>query len=288
MKQRLVLIGLLALAAGAGGCSQPTVNTAEQPASNAAGQTETSFANITDPRAALAEGDRLFDENQTELAIEAYKHAVKLDPELADGYFKLGIAYALLDLQNQQAGVVTEQPANSKDKPAKPRWEKAFEQAVEAYKKWIDNNPKDDVAHYNLGRTYAKLMLDEDAEKAFKQAVKLKPEDSEYQTELGAVLVKLAQYHEAIEPLKKAIELDAGNVRAQDLLEDAQAGRQRIDYVSNKKDVNANANVKSNSNTNSNSAAANSNSNTAPKPPSSNKPRNDKEAKPASPANRPR
>jgi hypothetical protein len=85
--------------------------------------------------------------------------------------------------------------------------------------------------------------------------------DTEYQTELGGIRIKLAQYHEAIQPLKKAVELDPENVRAQELLEDAQAGRQRIDYVSNKKDANANANSKSDANSNSNSNTA-TNSNT--------------------------
>ena len=230
---------------------------------NAEAASELTVANVSDANVALAEGIRLFDENQTEKAIEFLEHAVALDPNLAEGYFRLGIAYSLLEMQYEQQGVITEAPENTNSGRTRKRSERSFERAVEAYKKWIDANPKDDLAYFNLGRTYSKIMKDEEAEEAFEKAVELKPEDTEYQTELGAILVKLAKYHEAIGPLKKAIELDPENVRAEELLEDAQAGRQRIDYVS-KPDANANK-AASNKNANANSAP-DSNANTVSPP----------------------
>jgi tetratricopeptide (TPR) repeat protein len=229
---------------------------------NTESASEKSISTITDPTAALAEGGRLLDENQTERAIEYLEHAVSLDPDLAEAHFKLGIAYSLLELQYEQEGVVVERPSNSNNARVRSRSEKSFERAVKAYEKWVDAHPEDDNAYYFLGRTYSKLMKDEEAEKAFKQAVKLKSEDTEYQTELGAILVKLAKYHEAIPPLKKAVELDPENVRAEELLEDAQAGRQRIDYVSKPEANKQMANKASNPNSN---VAANSNANMAPK-----------------------
>lgn len=266
MKQVFTILILSLVVALSFSCSK---NSANVEANTVTVEAESPFANITDPAAALKEGDRLFDENQTELAIQAYQQAIKLNPDLAEAHFKLGIAYALLEMQYEQTGTVD--PANP-DARSKPRSQKSFEKAAEAYKKWIAANPNDDVAHYNLARTYNKLNKDEEAEKEFRQAVKLKPEDSEYQTELGSILIKLAQYREAIAPLKKAIELDAGNERAASLLEDAEAGRQRIDYVG--KDSNAN---RASSGSNSNSAAsANANSasntstNSAVKPPPAN------------------
>ncbi|MEQ1762887.1 MAG: tetratricopeptide repeat protein, partial [Pyrinomonadaceae bacterium] len=146
-------------------------------------------------------------------------------------------------------------PGEKKQRIATTNSEKAFEKAVTAYKKQIDANGKDHVAYFNLGRAYNKLNEDEDAAKALKQAVELKPDDTEYQTELGSILVKLAQYREAISPLRKAIELDPENSRAIDLLEDAEAGRKRIDFVTDKKDANK-ANGNTNTNTSSNSATA--------------------------------
>lgn len=272
--KRVLFIALFAIVFAAGCSSSEPV--AETPPPSAEGA-PIPLDQITDPNVALAEGIRLLDENQTAAAIEAFRHAIKLNPDLADAYFQLGIAYALLEMQNQLTGVVSEEPAsNSKSEKSKTDSEKAFEKAVEAYEKRIKASPEDHAAHFNLGRTYVKLLKDEEAEKAFKQAVKLKPDDTEYQTELGAILIRLAQYHEAIGPLKKAIELDPSNARAADLLEDAQAGRQRVDYI--QKNTNQPSNKASNSNAN---AAANSNSNSAPRPSNTNTARPDPKKTPA-------
>jgi tetratricopeptide (TPR) repeat protein len=225
---------------------------------------ESPFANITDPNAALAEGNRLLDDNQTELAIEAYKQAISLNADLAEAHFKLGIAYALIEAEMQQNGVDINAGTNTdgkKNSPVKTNSQKEFEKAVTAYKKLLAASPKDDTAQFNLGRAYNKLNLDDEAEDAFRAAVKLKPGDTEYQTELGAILIKLAKYHEALPVLKKALEIDAENSRAEKLLEDAEAGAKRIDYSSPDKGnrpANSNANMSSNSNSGSNSAVTNS------------------------------
>ena len=261
MKRVLIFIGFVLLVVAGFGCSRNAANSIEQTNANVA--PESPFAYITDANVALAEGNRLLDENDTEMAVAAFRQAVKLDPDLAEGWFQLGIAYSLLEMQMTRSGEVSETVSNTKEGRTKTNSEKSFEKAVEAYKKLIAANPNDDVAQFNLGRTYAKLMKDEAAETAFKQAVKLKPDDTEYLTELGAILVKLARYHEAIDPLTKAIELDDQNVRAQDLLEDSEAGRQRLDYVAPKNTNTTNANMTANSNAAMNT---NSNSNSAPKP----------------------
>lgn len=250
------------------GCSGNNANSAND--ANANAPAESPFAYITDANAALAEGDRLLDENQTEQAIEAYRQAVKLNPDLADAYFKLGIAYALIEAELEQAGVNVETTSNTEGKktgPAKTNSQKAFEKAVEAYKKLLAANPKDDAAQFNLGRAYNRLNKDEQAEDAFRLAVKEKPDDTEYQTELGGILVKLAKYREALTPLKKALELDPENSRAANLLEDAEAGTKRIDFVQknvDNKNANANANVSASVSGNSNSPASATNVGTKP------------------------
>lgn len=249
----IVLLSSLFIA----GCSSAPADNSNSAAATPA----LSAAEFTDANAALVEGTKLLDTGDTERAIEILNRAVELNPDLADAYFQLGIAYALIETRD--AAVVEEQvtptptPGEKKQRVATTNSEKAFEKAVAAYKKQIDANGKDDVAYFNLGRAYNKLNEDEDAAKALKEAVDLKPDDTEYQTELGAILVKLAQYREAISPLKKAIELDPENSRAIDLLEDAEAGRKRIDFVTDKKDANKASNT--NANTNSNTATAPSN-----------------------------
>lgn len=285
MKIIFPAIALISLIAFQIGCSGGAANTANAD-TNANTAKVSPFAHITDPNAALAEGDRLLDNNETEQAIEAYKQAVTLNPDFAEAHFKMGIAYALIESEMQQAGNTVETASNTgKGGTVKTNSQKAFEKAVEAYKKVIAANPKDDLAQFNLGRAYNKLNKDEEAETAFKQAVKLKPDDTEYQTEYGSILIKLAQYREALAPLKKALELDPENSRAADLLEDAEAGTKRIDFVQ-REDANT---KRANSNTAANANVA-TDSNSAPKPPNANtKPQREepKDKKPERPSNKP-
>ncbi len=195
---------------------------------------------FTNAKEALKKGEEYLDKNKTEMAIEALKQAVELDPDLADAHFRLGIAYALEEAEAEAEADPADEatPQDGKKKTRKKEKEKkrnsdiAFENAVKAYKKFIAKNPKDAAAHYNLGRAYNKLGSDNDndARKALEKAVKLDEENSLYRTELGSILIDLAKYPEAIRELNKAIELDEDNLQAEDLLEIAKAGKKRVDY----------------------------------------------------------
>jgi tetratricopeptide (TPR) repeat protein len=192
---------------------------------------------FTDAPTAFAEGNKYFDKNETEKAINAFQQAVKLNPDLAEAHFQLGVALALLEKEAESVvkpgdpePAKTPKKTKKEEVAKKKESEKAFENAVKAYKKFLVKNPKDDKAHFNLARSYNKLNDDKEAEKAIRQAVKLKPDDSEYQTELGAILIKFAKYDEAVSVLKKALKLDETNSPAQDLLEKAEAGKKRTDY----------------------------------------------------------
>src|SRR5262245_1146796 len=130
MKRILTVIVFIFIALSGFGCSGNRSNDANGADANA----ESPFAGITDASVALAEGNRLLDENQTEMAIEAFRQAVKLNPDLAEAHFQLGIAYSLLERQMEQSGEVSE-PSDSK---TKTNSQKAFEHAAQAYKKWLD------------------------------------------------------------------------------------------------------------------------------------------------------
>ncbi len=248
------------------GCKKAAVNA--NTGENATVATVSPFAEMTDANAAFAEGNRLFDDNQTELAIEAYKRAVEINPDFAEAYFKMGIAFALIEKEAMRTGTGEIVPGETTagNKTVKPNSEKMFEKAVAAYRKLIRDSPDDAVSHFNLGRAYNKLNKDEEAEKSFETAVKLKPDEVEYLSELGSARIKLAKYHEALVPLKKALELDPENAEAEELLEDAQAGAKRVDY--NQPDnTNTAKKLTSNSNANSNAnVSIAGNSNTATKP----------------------
>jgi tetratricopeptide (TPR) repeat protein len=242
MLRLFLIIGVLLLLVSAGCSGGAGADGANQNANTAS-----EISGVDDANLALAEGNKFLDTGETDKAIDALSQAVKLNPDLAEAWFKLGIAYALAEKRDETLETANRETNADPKKPTKTNSEKAFEKAVVASKKIVGENPNDDVAYFNLGRAYNKLNEDEDAAKALRQAVKIKPDDTEYQTELGAILIKLAQYHEAIPPLRKALELDPENIRAQDLLEDAEAGRSRVNYASTpkdekKKDDNSNAN----------------------------------------------
>lgn len=186
---------------------------------------------------AFSEGNKYFDAGETEKAIDAYKQAVELNAEFAEAFYRLGIAYLLLESEEEATrlpGEVTEPtPKTSKGKkkePEKTNAEKAFENAVKIYEKIVKKNPEDDSAFFYLGRSYNKLNEDDKAAKAFRQAAKLNPENGEYQTELAESLINIAEYDEAVRALKKAIELDENNLQAEDLMERAKAGQKRIEF----------------------------------------------------------
>ena len=198
----------------------------------------------SDAAAAFNEGNKFFDANDNDKAIDAYKQAVKLNPELAEAYFRLGIAYEIREKEDEATADPEDTPTpaptgkknNGRKKVEVERKTNsgiAFENAVKDYKKITAKNPKDAAAFYNLGRAYGKLDEDDDAKKALQTAVKLEPENTEYQTEFGAILIKLAQYDEAVAALKKAIKIDDTNLVAQEMLEDAEAGKERVDFGAN-------------------------------------------------------
>jgi len=230
--------------AGADSSNQGSSNPETSVTNTTTAAQSTPLPEFTDAETAYAEGNKLFDTNKTELAIEAYNQAVKLNPDFADAWFKLGVSYALIEKVREIESLNEENPEETptptparkskndkKEKIIRTKdSEKAFEKAVAAYKKILAENKEDDAAYYNLGRSYNKLDEDEEAQKALKEAVKLKPEEPLYQTEYGTILIKLAQYDEAVRALKKALEIDPENSEAAELLEKAEAGKKRINF----------------------------------------------------------
>ncbi len=199
------------------------VNEADSPANEV-------VETFTDATEALKKADEYLESNQTSNAIDVLKQAIELDPDLALAHLRLSVAYSAKEKEDELKPI-TEETAKLKKK----RSTKAAENAVKAFKKLIRKNPDDDVALFNIGRSYSRLFDDANSEKSFSKAVKLKPEDGEYQTEYGASLIKLAKYSRAIKALNKALEIDEENFRAEDLLKKAKEGRRRVGFKSKKK-----------------------------------------------------
>lgn len=211
----------------------------------------TAEENRTQARANVEEGKQLYLSDQDEKAVDILQEAVKLDPDLAEAYFRLGLAYV---------AVGKEQEA-----------EDAYKKAVEKYKKYLAENSKDAEAHYNMGQAYAGLHLFSEAVREYRQATHLKDDDADMFYDLGTALSKLAQYDEAVAAFSKSLDIDPNNTRAEDALEEAREGVARIksgkkhqaDLLKKqpKGDENKNGNGNSQSNTSGGSSKSNSKSN---------------------------
>lgn len=203
------LIVIISVLLGQVACSRK--NKASE-AENAAadGAAKTVEGNRSEALVFLERGREFYRNDEDVQAAEAFQQAIKLDPELAEAYFRLGLTYEALGRQQEA--------------------EEAYKKAVETYKKYLatDENSKDAEAHYNLGQTYAGLHVYGEAVREYRQATRLKPDDADIYYDLGTALMRLALYDEATAAFSKSLELDPENYRAEDALVEAREGVNRI------------------------------------------------------------
>lgn len=250
-----------------GACSKKkTVNGADAGAT--AGTAAANEGDRSRAQTLVESGRELYRTDQDEQAVAAFEEAIRLDPDLAEAHFRLGLAY-------DAVGKETEAEA-------------AYKKSIDKYKKSFQANDKDAEGHYNVGQAYAGLRLYSEAIREYRHATRLKSDDSDIYYDLGMALSKLANYDEAVTAFSKSVEIDPQNYRAEDALEEAREGAKRIragkkhqeDLLKKQQKANANDNANdgsTNSNTsgpakpNSNSKS-NSNSKPKPKPKPSRKP----------------
>jgi len=234
-------------------------------ANASAGTVATSEGDRSRAQTLVESGREFYRTDQDEKAVEVFEEATRLDPELAEAHFRLGLAYDAVGKEDEA--------------------EEAYKKSVEKYKKQFQSNDKDAEGHYNLGQAYAGLHLYSEAIREYRQATKLKPDDSDIYYDLGVALSRLANYDEAVAAFSKSLEIDAENYRAEDALEEAREGAKRIragkkhqvDLLKKQKkdDVPENSNGDStNSGSSKSNSKANSNSNSKlrPKPKPTRKP----------------
>lgn len=160
-------------------------------------------------RAYLEKGKLLYLDDDDSGAAAAFEQAIKLDPNLAEAHFRLGLA-------NEALSKMVEAEAS-------------YKKAVEVYKKYLEVNPDDAEAHYDLGQSYANLHQYSDAVREYRLAIKLKDnDDAAIYYDYGMALTRLAQYDEAVAAFSKSLEIDPDNFRAEDALAEAKEGARRI------------------------------------------------------------
>lgn len=204
MKLALIIVIFFVLVGQAACSKKKPVDTTDV----SAGVTNPTEGERSRARIYLDQGKELYHTDQDEKAVEAFQQAIKLDPDLAEAHFRLGLAFDAIG-KEQEA-------------------EEAYKKAIAKYKKYLETNGKDAEAHYNLGQTYAGLHLYSEAVREYRQAIKLNSGDADMYYDLGTALTKLAQYDEAAAAFSKSLEIDPENYRAEDALEEAREGVKRI------------------------------------------------------------
>jgi Tfp pilus assembly protein PilF len=114
-------------------------------------------------------------------SIEAYKQAIRIDPNHAKAYSSLGAAYNSLGL---------------------------CKEAIEACKQAIRIDPEYIDAYNNLGRAYTDLGLFEDAIEAYKQAIRIDPDNVNAHLGLGLIYLRTGDRNSALDEYKILKELD--------------------------------------------------------------------------------
>jgi len=151
---------------------------------------------------ALKENDR---------AIQAYQEALKLNPNdikcnynLAQLLSEAGryeeaerIFLNLANLNKRDANVYYNQILQMYDKAAN------YEKGIEAVKRLIDLNPKNEVAYLNLAILYFKMNRLEEAAKTLNECLAIKNDYNYAWYSLGQVYSKLNKHQEAVEAFKK-------------------------------------------------------------------------------------
>jgi tetratricopeptide (TPR) repeat protein len=129
----------------------------------------------------IEQGQRLAEENKWAEAIEAFNHALGVDPRSAAAYGGLGDAY-------MNAG----------------KWDKA----LASYKEAVRISPSDALAQYNLGYCYNTMGRHGEAFAPLVKATILDPGFAEAYYAIGYAYLRGVEYEKSISFLKSAVSLD--------------------------------------------------------------------------------
>jgi tetratricopeptide (TPR) repeat protein len=122
----------------------------------------------------------LVNRGEIDRAIEAYETAIEIDPQLPAAHYNLGNALA----KNEN-----------------------FFEAIEAYKRAIEILPNYSKAYYNMGNAWVNLGEEDAAIAAYRDAIRIEPEFAEAHANLGIILYQKGQQQEAQMVLTNARDL---------------------------------------------------------------------------------
>ena len=151
-------------------------------------------------------------------AIDAYKRAIKVDPDYTYAHLNLGVAYLKSHMQ-KDAIEALKRLIRIDPGDAMVHYNIGiaycengkYKDAIDAYKQAIRINPDFVDAHYNLGVAYYESGKSKDAIDAYKQAIKIDPDYTDAHLNLGVAYLKSHMQKNAVQALKRLIRIDPEN-----------------------------------------------------------------------------
>ena len=148
----------------------------------------------------------------TERALEAFKNALKLEPQNSEGFVNLGNTYK--DQGKYEDAIAAYETAitiNHKNTKAYNNLGVAFrehgkhEKAIDAFNHVIKFEPKNAMAFNNLGNVYRDLKLYQKAEENYNEAIELKENYATAYHNLGQNFYAQNKFAEAMDAYNKAL-----------------------------------------------------------------------------------
>lgn len=153
--------------------------------------------------------------NQLDRAIAAFREALKINPDDLNSNYNLAKLLAETN-QYEEAEVVFKKLATMNQRDAMTyygqimqMYDRAqnYEKAVEAARKIVEINPKNEVALYNLAIMYDRLGRLEEAARTLNECLAIKSDYTHAWFNLGIVNDKMKKHPEAIEAFRKYVAL---------------------------------------------------------------------------------
>ncbi len=129
----------------------------------------------------------LFDMEDWQGLLDWCLKRTKSEPENADAWLYLGVAYSCLNRYND---------------------------AIEAFRQVVRIDPEHATSWYNLGDAYFFLKRYNDAIDAYRQAVRINPEYARTWYMLGGAYYSLDRYEDALEAFRESVRIDPEDARA--------------------------------------------------------------------------
>ena len=160
-------------------------------------------------------------------AEKEYKEAIKINPDLAEVHYNLGVLLERLkrhgEAEKEYKEVVRINPnymAAHYNLGNLLADLKRYDEAENEYRETIRINPDFVQAHYNIGNLLRDLKRFDKAEKEFKEAIRINPDHAEAHNNLGNLLAKSKRYDEAEKEYREAIRINPDNAEAHNNLGD--------------------------------------------------------------------